>query len=270
MWALAFFFCLAAADEAISPIGKVVSLLESMSEKLEVDQKSDKEMKEKLDCWCKQNSEEKLQAAASAAEKLQDLTALVEQLGPKIDDLGTQIRQANQDLAKGKATLKTAAAIRSEQVRAFKEDEKALMGSIDSVAKATKALNASASEEMQKVYALVQSPFLPQVALDLQKVLEGPGAMAYSKMSSGEKMMLNDFIQRPQHFLKAPSFLQRSDPTSSSIVGILKAMADDFAEDLQKELDDEKKNKRLGMNLSRCLALSIKSWLNLTKNIEYE
>ena len=245
MWSLAFFFCLAAARDEAKPIVKVVSLLESMSSKLKEDQKSDVEMKKKLDRWCKQNSEEKLQAAAKAREKLQDLTAQVEQLGPKIDELGTQIRQGKQDLEKSKSTLKTAEAIRKEQLKAFKEDEKALRGSIDSVAQATMALNASTTEEM-KAYALLQAP---DIAKHLQRALEGPG-LAYSKLSSGEKMMLNDFIERPKHFLKASSFLQ-SDPTSSSIVGILKAMADDLAEDLEKELEAEKKNQRLGMNLPR-------------------
>ena len=47
--------------------------------------------------------------------------------------------------------------------------------------------------------------------------------------------------------MKGGVFLQKStDPTSSSIVGILQAMADDFAEDLQKELDEEKTNQTFG------------------------
>lgn len=55
------------------------------------------------------------------------------------------------------------------------------------------------------------------------------------------------------------AFLQKSmgksmrEPSSSSIVGILQAMADDFAEDLQKELEEEKTNQNLGCILIRSL-----------------
>ena len=74
----------------------------------------------------------------------------------------------------------------------------ALMTSIDSVAKAKEALNASASGEMQSAYAsLVQQPRMRQLAENLQQVLQGRGAVAYSKMSNGEKMILNDFIKKP-------------------------------------------------------------------------
>ena len=43
------------------------------------------------------------------------------------------------------------------------------------------------------------------------------------------------------------SFLQRSkEPSGSTIAGILQTLVDDFAEDLQKELSDEKTNQRFG------------------------
>ena len=243
------------------PIAKVVSLLESMSAKLEEDQKADEDMKEKLDCWCKKNSQEKLDAAEAAREKVEGLTTLVSELGPKIDELGTEIRSATQELNKNKATLETAATIRAEQVKNFKEDEASLTDSINGVEKAKIALNASSTAEMQSVYSasLVQQPEMRKVADNLQKVLQGRGAASYSKLSNGDKMILDDFIKRPVQFLKRTSFLQKSkDPSSSSIVGILQAMADDFSEDLQKEVDEEKANQNCGYDkqaiLSRCSA----------------
>eukprot|EP00435_Cladocopium_sp_Y103_P059766 s313_g21.t1 len=253
-------------EHEAKPIAKVVSLLESMSNKLEEDQKADEEMKEKLDCWCNQNSKEKLEAAQAAKEKVEGLTALVNQLGPKIEQLGTEIRTATKELNQNKATLKTADTIREEQVKAFKEDEASLMTAIDSVAKAKEALNASASGEMQSVYSasLVQQPRMHQLAENLQKVLEGRGALAYSKMSNGDKMLLNDFIKKPVQFVKGGAFLQKSmansrDPTSSSIVGILQAMADDFAEDLQKELEEEKTNQKSYKELTAAKSQEVKA-----------
>jgi len=255
-------------EHEAKPIAKVVSLLESMSNKLEEDQKADEEMKEKLDCWCKQNSKEKLEAAQAAKEKVEGLTALVNQLGPKIEQLGTELRTATKELNQNKATLKTAETIREEQVKAFKEDEASLMTAIDSVAKAKEALNASASGEMQSVYSasLVQQPRMHQLAENLQKVLEGRGALAYSKMSNGDKMILTDFIKKPVQFVKGAggAFLQKSmgksrEPSSSSIVGILQAMADDFAEDLQKELEEEKANQKSYKELTAAKSQEVKA-----------
>lgn len=243
------------------PIAKVVSLLESMSAKLEEDQKADEDMKEKLDCWCKKNSQEKLDAAEAAREKVEGLTTLVSELGPKIDELGTEIRSATQELNKNKATLETAATIRAEQVKNFKEDEASLTDSINGVEKAKIALNASSTAEMQSVYSasLVQQPEMRKVADNLQKVLQGRGAASYSKLSNGDKMILDDFIKRPVQFLKRTSFLQKSkDPSSSSIVGILQAMADDFSEDLQKEVDEEKANQKSYSELTEAKTKEVK------------
>ncbi|CAE7210300.1 unnamed protein product [Symbiodinium sp. CCMP2592] len=89
--------------EGEKPVTKVVSLLETMTQKLEEDQKADEELKEKFECWCKQNNEDKSAAVAAAQEKLASLNALVEELGPKIDQLGTQIRSSNVELNQNKA-----------------------------------------------------------------------------------------------------------------------------------------------------------------------
>ncbi|CAJ1364719.1 unnamed protein product [Effrenium voratum] len=246
------------------PIAKVVSLLQSMSQTLEEDQKADDDMKQKLDCWCKKNGEEKVTAAAAAQDKVETLTALVGELGPKIEQLGTQIRSATQELNKNKATLETAAAIREEQLKAFKEDEASLTASIDSVTKAKDAMNASfASSEMQSAYAsLVQRPDeMRRLAAGLQSTLAtGRGSMTFSKLSSGERMTLDDFMKDPMTFLRGrSSFLQRSkEPSGSTIAGILQTLVDDFAEDLQKELSDEKTNQKSYGELSAAKAQEVK------------
>lgn len=52
--------------EGEKPVTKVVSLLETMTQKLEEDQKADEELKEKFECWCKQNNDDKSAAVAAA------------------------------------------------------------------------------------------------------------------------------------------------------------------------------------------------------------
>ena len=73
--------------------------------------------------------------------------------------------------------------------------------------------------------------------------------MDFSPTSSSHCGSSSCFQRLQVQFVKGAAFLQKSnsrEPTSSSIVGILQAMADDFAEDLQKELEEEKTNQNLG------------------------
>lgn len=239
--------------EGEKPVTKVVSLLETMTQKLEEDQKADEELKEKFECWCKQNNDDKSAAVAAAQEKLTSLNALVEELGPKIDQLGTQIRSSNVELNQNKATVEKADAIRKQQEEAFKEDEAALLASIDQASQAITALNSSASAEMQQAYASTGSALMQMSPRELQsmgnglrQVMENRGALSYSRLSRADRLALDDFMRDPSKLQKGRAFLQREDPTStsSSIVGILKTMLDDFNEDLQKEITEEKENDK--------------------------
>lgn len=252
-----------AGDE--KPIAKVVTLLESMTKNLEADQKSDEEMKDKFDCWCKTNNKDKKEAIAAAQEKLSSLNALVEELGPRIDQLGGEIRSANVELNKNKATMDKAYSIRVQQQKAFKEDETSLITSIDQVAKAKEALSGSASNEMKSTYggsSFLQMPDeMKLLSSGLQQVVQTQGARLYGKLSRADMLSLDDFIRDPARLLKGNAFLQRGEPSTSSsqIVGILQTMADDFAEDLQKEVDQEKGNKKAYEELASAKSAEIKA-----------
>lgn len=177
----------------------------------------------------------------------------MEELGPKIDQLGTQIRSSNVELNQNKATVEKADAIRKQQEEAFKEDEAALLASIDQASQAITALNSSASAEMQQAYASTGSALMQMSPRELQsmgnglrQVMENRGALSYSRLSRADRLALDDFMRDPSKLQKGSAFLQREDPTStsSSIVGILKTMLDDFNEDLQKEITEEKENDK--------------------------
>ncbi|CAE7938359.1 unnamed protein product, partial [Symbiodinium necroappetens] len=142
----AFSLSLDVADGG-KPVGKVVALLETMSKKLEEDQKADEDMKEKMDCWCKTNQDDKAASASAAQDKLTGLKATVEELPPKIDMLSTQIRTSTQDLNSNKATVDKANAIRAQQRTNFEEDNASLTESLAAVGGAITALNSSASSE---------------------------------------------------------------------------------------------------------------------------
>lgn len=120
--------------------------------------------------------------------------------------------------------------------------------SLAAVGGAITALNSSASSEMQSTYSsLVQtSDSIVGLAAGVSKALQRRGSLALSKMSKGDRMLLEDFLKDPSRFVRGNAFLQRAEPSGSSsqIVGIMQAIADDFAEDLQKEQAEEATNQK--------------------------
>eukprot|EP00931_Biecheleriopsis_adriatica_P023193 TRINITY_DN14708_c0_g1_i2.p1 TRINITY_DN14708_c0_g1~~TRINITY_DN14708_c0_g1_i2.p1 ORF type:complete len:739 (-),score=256.53 TRINITY_DN14708_c0_g1_i2:43-2178(-) len=252
------------------PIARVIALLNGMSEKLEEEQKEDKERKEKLDCWCKANKVDKEEAIKAGRAKLERLTAYVEELIPKIEQLKAQIRSTTVELNKNNFTLQKANAIREQQVANFKEDEQSLLKSISDVAGARAALSNSTNEQLTETFANSPAATTPTAFVQmspaevqlmsskLTKAMQMHWATQYRHLSRSEKMTLDDFMANPlalQSQLKQlqvgkrtrgrAAFLQTEQeaPSMGSIVGILQTMADDFASDLQKELDEEKENR---------------------------
>mmetsp|Transcript_55067 Transcript_55067/g.98227 ORF Transcript_55067/g.98227 Transcript_55067/m.98227 type:complete len:719 (-) Transcript_55067:66-2222(-) len=245
------------------PITKVVNLLEGMAKKLEEEQEADEEAKAKWDCWCKTNDADKKAAIEAGKEKLAGLKSKIGELGPLIEQLTAQIRTANVELTADKRTLDKAYSIRVQQQNNFKEDEASMLKSISQVADAKTALSASQPDSLTEAYkkegALLQmSPAsVKSLSAGVSEALKTRGALLYSRMSRAEQQALDDFIKDPVSSAKGLSLLQ--DPTSGSIVGILQSMADDFAEDLKKELDDEKKNKESYAALADSMQAEIKA-----------
>jgi len=251
-------------EHETKPISKVVHLLEGMSKKLEEEQEADEEAKAKWDCWCKTNNEDKTGAIAEGEEKVASLTSKIGELEPLIEQLTAEIRTANVKLTADKRTLDKGYSIRVQQKTNFKEDEAAMLKAIGQVADAKKALAASQPDSLKANYntssLLQMTPAsVKSLSAGLHDAVQSRGALLYSRMSRADQLTLDDFIKDPVSAVKGLSLLQESDPTSGSIVGILQNMADDFAGDLKKELDEEKKNKEAYAELEAAMQAEIKA-----------
>lgn len=221
------------------PIARVVELLEGMSAKLEEEQKADQELKEKFECWCKNNDADKKASITAGKEKVARLTNAIEELGPRIEELGKQIRTATQEKTANLAALDTAKALRAKQLEAFKKDEADLLGQISRVADAKERMSANANST-----GLLQgASSFREIASVLRDCIDTRGALIYSRLSRADRMEVDEFIANPTTKSKGALFLQQPAGDFGAITGILRTMADDFAGDLQKEVDEEKASK---------------------------
>merc|ERR1719487_597592 len=70
-----------------SPVQKVVKLLQEMQDTLKKEMEEDEEIYDKLDCWCNTNDKEKSDAIAAAEASVNDLSATIEQLTARGEEL---------------------------------------------------------------------------------------------------------------------------------------------------------------------------------------
>eukprot|EP00933_Yihiella_yeosuensis_P061250 TRINITY_DN6404_c0_g2_i4.p1 TRINITY_DN6404_c0_g2~~TRINITY_DN6404_c0_g2_i4.p1 ORF type:complete len:716 (+),score=245.38 TRINITY_DN6404_c0_g2_i4:198-2150(+) len=223
-----------------------------MAKKLDEEQEGDQKLFDKMTCWCKTNKEEKAKSIEDAKSAISTLGSTIEEKQGAISRLEPELRQHSKELNQNKATLEQARTIRGSQVKSFKEDEARLLDSIAGVKEAVQVL--------QKP-SLLQTPGQgSSAARALKKVLEVQRERI--TISRADRMLIDDFIKDPVAFTSRPGagFLQSDahagDP-SDGILGTLKAMADDFAADLQKELDEEKTNKQSYEDLNKAKRIEI-------------
>jgi len=111
------------ANTEVTPITRVVKLLEEMQVTLKKEMDQDEELYEKLACWCSNNKYEKNEAIEAAEKEIARLEALIEQLTAKIAELKTIIEETTKELEADKEELATATELRQKQLKAFHGEE---------------------------------------------------------------------------------------------------------------------------------------------------
>jgi len=104
-------------------IRKVVTLLEEMKVQVEKEASEDKAAYDKYMCWCKNNEEAKTEAISAAESRIEELTALLEELAAREARLNTEIAGLKQDIADDQDALASATAMRNKESEAFKAEE---------------------------------------------------------------------------------------------------------------------------------------------------
>jgi len=113
----------AQATSPISPIRKVVTLIEEMKKQVEKDAEDDTAAYDKYMCWCETNRKEKTTAVKNAEEQIEDLTAFVQEAAAKESELKTEIAALEDDIADDQSALTTASAVREKESSEFQAEE---------------------------------------------------------------------------------------------------------------------------------------------------
>jgi len=124
----------------MSPIRKVVTLIEEMKVQTEKDGKADLDAYDKYMCWCATNEKAKTEAIAEAEATIEELTAFIEESKAKEGQLKTEIGQLQMDIAADQDALATATATRAKENEEFVATEADLSETIGLLKDATDVL----------------------------------------------------------------------------------------------------------------------------------
>jgi chromosome segregation ATPase len=152
-------FFLATGAAAVSPVAKVIELLDELTGKVKGDLAAEETMMEEYSKWCDSESNEKEDAITSHKRTIGDLEAEIADATARISELGTEVEELAGTISDAEGELKEATGIREQEKAAFTESETELVDTVDGLERAlvvlkrgqTSFLQARDQDEMDKL-----------------------------------------------------------------------------------------------------------------------
>eukprot|EP00933_Yihiella_yeosuensis_P080308 TRINITY_DN93720_c0_g1_i1.p1 TRINITY_DN93720_c0_g1~~TRINITY_DN93720_c0_g1_i1.p1 ORF type:complete len:699 (-),score=255.07 TRINITY_DN93720_c0_g1_i1:75-2171(-) len=226
---------------AETPVDKVIAMLKDMTANLESEAKKDKELDEKMQTWCSDQSKEKKRAILQATgSTIPNLNAEISRAKLEQARLGTEIKTTTENQEKATKSLDSATMQRENGQKAFDEASTFMQETIDSLEKAKKILRVSSDriQEFTKKYEFMSTK---------QKV----NAETESSVSQAMEIIREVQRKNADKFMRVLSDEQRdlimlqgaaSQPSTDMILGIVEEMDTTFKRDLKDAKDTEAKD----------------------------
>jgi len=203
-----------------NPIRKVVTMLQSMQDKVEADGERETELYEKFMCYCKTAGGGLGEGIAEATAKIPQLESSIEEGTGKKAQLVSDIQGHKADRDAAKTAVAEATEIRAKEKAEFDKEKDEDTTDLKAVQKATKTLMGGMGG------AFLQSP----AAGVLRKVVSNR-----ENMDSADR---EDVLS----FLSVDSDDKEDTPGTMQIVGILKTMAEEMKKEIAEAEEDEAKS----------------------------
>jgi hypothetical protein len=219
----------AEAEAMERPVMKVVKLLTDMKKQLDGEMKTDKDLHEKMDCWCETNSKEKTDAITEGDANIKRLKAFLSGSAGKIAELQVKRTETKEELAADQKALSEATALRMKETKAFAKDEKDTIEALAAVKNAIKVL-AKHNTGLVEVQAVASK-------------LRNTNILQFGFVDNLKRAALKDFLSDAKDatsFLSIPGYKSYGSQ-SGQIFGILNQMQDDFESHLIMIRGEEKK-----------------------------
>merc|ERR1719231_1495855 len=146
---LAIFLLAAGSATRVSPVAKVIELLDELTGKVKGDLAAEETMMEEYSTWCDSESNEKEDAITSHKRTIGDLEAEIADATARISELGTEVEELAGKISGAEADLKNATGIREDEKKAFTDSETELVDTVDSLERALVVLKRGQTSFLQ-------------------------------------------------------------------------------------------------------------------------
>merc|ERR1719484_377049 len=155
----AIFLFAAVSATKVSPVAKVIELLDELTGKVKADLAAEETMMEEYSTWCDKESNEKEDAITSHKRTIGDLESEIADATARISELGTEVEELAGKISGAETDLAEATKLREEEKATFAASETELVDTVDSLERAlvvlkrgqTSFLQARDQEVMQKL-----------------------------------------------------------------------------------------------------------------------
>merc|ERR1719161_3176195 len=101
----------------------------------------DEDVYQAMGCWCETNDKAKTQAIADGKQRIETLTAAIEEFTGNSARLNTEIANLEKEVAKNSDALDKATALRKKELAEFNAEEKDMLGTAASLKSAVVVLS---------------------------------------------------------------------------------------------------------------------------------
>jgi len=224
-----------AAATQVSPVQKVIQLLDELKGKVEADLAKEESLMEEYTSWCDEEANTKEDAITSSKRTIGDLKATIEDSKATIGSLTSTIDELTQKISSAEADLASATEIRDKEHADFSASEKELVDTVDSLERATSVLKKNLGFMQTGKAAKV----LASVASGLSKIVEASWVNAHQK-SVIQSLLQSQSGEEDEDLSLQPQATSAAYASQSS--GILDTIAD-MQEKAEESLSSSRKDE---------------------------
>jgi len=249
-------FCLVGALAVhVSPVQKVIELLDELKGKVSGDLAAEETMMEEYTKWCDEEENDKEDAITSNKRTVGDLNAVITDSNARIGELSSEIEELAGKIASADADLKEATSVRDEEHGSFSATEKELLETTDMLGRATAVLSRGQFSFLQQHNA----KDLSNLAKGLSKIVEA------SWVNSKQKAVVQSLIQSSESEGDEDLSLQPQATAASyssqggGILDTLKDMTEKAESTLSDARAEEMKSAHAYAMLKQSLEMELKT-----------
>merc|ERR1719353_962699 len=182
---LVFFLFAALSATKVSPVAKVIELLDELTGKVKGDLANEETMMEEYSTWCDSESNEKEDAITSHKRTIGDLESEIADASARISELGTEVEELAGKISGAESELSEATKLREEEKASFSASETELVDTVDSLERALVVLKRGQTSFLQAR----DQDTMNKLTMSLSKIIEA------NWVNSKDKAVVQSLLQ---------------------------------------------------------------------------